>query len=159
MKRIAPLVVIGVLCALAIYRWSIEPMRCNAAISEQMSRWLAVEQTASDYDRTVRARRNLADLDRIDERCAAHPNVHVLIGMNQRVLGRREEALAAFRKSLDVAGERPELRVMEGEVLAEMGRVDEAVRSFVLATRYNPLLPSYISPDIAQRVEAELQRK
>jgi len=33
------------------------------------------------------------------------------------------------------------------------------VRSFVLATRYNPALPDYISPDIAQRVEAELRRK
>lgn len=157
--RLVLLAVVAVLCALAIVRWSVRPMQCNAAISDLSSKWLATEQTVSDYDRLVRARRSLAELHAIEERCSMHVNVHVLLAANERVLGRREEALRSYRTALAVAGERAELRVMEGEVLAELGRVDDAVRSFVLATRYNPRLPDYISPDIAQRVEAELRRK
>ncbi|HEX8410542.1 MAG TPA: hypothetical protein VF883_16880 [Thermoanaerobaculia bacterium] len=157
--RIAAVVIAALLGVWALVRFVYVPHRCNAGITAAEVATAAAEQTAADYDRLLRARRNLEVLAGLRESCATEVRVPMLTGANLEFVGRAEDALASYKEALRV-DQRPEIYVEVARMQLELGQVDEAVASYVTATRYSPLvLDGIASEEVRRRVREQLDAR
>lgn len=154
--RIAAVAVAALLGAWALVRFVYVPHRCNAGITAAEVATAAAEETTSDYDRLVRARRNLELLAGLRESCPTEVRVPMLTGANLEFVGRAEDALASYQEALRV-DQRPEIYVEMARMQLQLGQVDQAVASYVAATRFSPLvLDGILSEEIKRRVREQL---
>lgn len=141
-------------CAFAMWCWVWQPMQCNIATTSLTRRTAAVEQSANEYERVLRARRNLEDLRAIP--CTTDVRVPMLIGNNEATLGDFEAALAAYHDALGI-DRRPEIYAAIGEASIRLGRTDDAVNNYVEAARFTPyVLESIPSEEVLRRVRERL---
>ena len=136
MKRIFILTLIGAACVWALYAFAYLPLSCNLSLNALRARTRAARETGSDYQIALAVRRNLADLQRIEQHCPTRAEVYALKADNEDMIGRKEAALLALRRALTV-DQRPELYVYLGTQLVEMGRIDEAVEPYAVAVRFD----------------------
>lgn len=149
--------VASALCAWALYAWAWVPHRDSVTLTELARRTDAAEKTAGDYERTVRARRNVADLTRLRESSPTDVRVPVLIAANQLLMGLREEAVRSYDEALRVEP-RPEIYMARGDALVQVGRVDEAVESYAAAVRFDARFLDLVAPGILQdRIKARAE--
>lgn len=110
--------------------------------------------TRDDYQRTVRIRRNLADLAELREHCPTEVRVAMLIGANEELAGRLDAAERSYRSALAIE-QRPEIHVAIALVQIQTGRVDEAVASYVTAARFGPqIIDEIVNEELRARVQA-----
>lgn len=149
---------VALFCAWAAVRWVWTPHRCNAEITRLARGTDAAEQEPDPYAKVVMVRENLAALLPLRESCRDSVRVYALVGQNQWLLGRTEEALASYREALKV-DHRPELYLAIGDALIALGRFDEAVQSYTTAVRFRPAAIDAIqSGEAAQQVRRNLAR-
>lgn len=155
--RIAAVTVAALLAAWALLRFAYEPYRCNVQISKLTARTDGVAQTASDYERLLRARANLRDLEPLRTMCPTEVRVPMLIGANEELVGRPDDALRRYREALEIE-QRPEIHVAIAQMQIELGRVDEAIDSYVRAARFAPHgLQDIRSEEVRRRVTERLR--
>ena len=157
--RVAAMAAAAVLCAWALVEWVYVPVRCSMAVTQFSRRTDAALKSTDDYQRIVRARRNLADFAWMRERCAADVRVPMLAAGNERLLGRLEEALRSYEAAL-AADRRPEIYAAHAETLLLLGRMDEAAESYIAAARFAPeVMGTVPSEEIQRRVEERLRAR
>ena len=145
------------LCAWGLYAWAWVPHRCSVEITELARRTDGAVKTASDYERTVRARRNVSELARLRESAPNDVRVPMLIAANQLLIGLRGEAVLSYDDALRV-DPRPEIYMARGDALVQLGRVDDAVESYATAVRFDPRFLDLVAPGILQdRIKARAE--
>lgn len=155
--RTAALVAAALVSVWAIARFAHRPFRCNADISVLEARTLAAAQTASSYDRLRRARQNLVDLARLRVDCPTEVRVPMMVGTNKEMVGATREALQSYREALRI-DQRPEIYVAIAMQQIQLGRVEDAVESYVTAIRFAPYIEDEIaSMEIRERVQERLR--
>ena len=137
------------LCAWGLYAWVWVPHRCSLEVTELARRTDGAEKTAADYERTVRARRNIADLARLRESSPNDVRVPMLIAANQLLMGLPAEAVRSYDDALSV-DRRPEIYMARGDALVQLGRVNEAVDSYATAVRFDARFLDFVAPGILQ---------
>jgi len=147
---------VALFCAWAAVRWVWMPQRCNAEITRLTQSTDAAEKTRDEYERLLKVRENLAELFRLREQCRDSVQVHVLIGVNQWLLGLKEEALASYQQALTL-DHRPEIYLSIGEIQLALDRFDEAVESYTTAVRFKPdAIDGIPSAEVVRRVRERL---
>lgn len=120
-----------------ITRLIVPSIRCNLAkgeINRDVRGRLA--GIGNEYERIVRARRNIA---KCQECLAIFPEdyqLHMLRAANLRILGRYDEAVRTFEHALTLT-ERPEIYAQIGELEIERGNVEAARRALLKAATFN----------------------
>ncbi len=146
------------LCVWGFLAWVIPPLECNQALNDMRGRTRTASETVNSYRQALLVRANLADLRRLEGPCRTNAYVYTLQAENEYVLGRKEESIALLRRALTV-DQRPEIYAAIGDTLFELGRVEEAVESYVIAARFNSLILEQIEADqIKREVLKQLQR-
>jgi tetratricopeptide (TPR) repeat protein len=148
-KRGLLVAVAAVACAWALYQWAWLPQRCSMELTELARRTDGAAKTGSDYDRTMRARRNVADLARLQEHAPNDVRVPMLLAANQMLAGLHDEAVRTYDLALRVEP-RPEIYMARGDALIQLARVDEAVESYATAVRFDPAYLQQIAPGVLQ---------
>jgi tetratricopeptide (TPR) repeat protein len=124
--------------AWAMFAWAWVPHRNSIEITELTRRTNAAGETKDEYSRTVRARENVRALASLRASAPADVRVPALIAENYEFLGQYDEMLRASEDALRVEP-RPELYVLHGDALLALGRVDDAVESYAVAARFDPI--------------------
>ena len=123
--------------AAAIWFYCIGPMRCEKMEFSVQRITERIAPYAADQIRVVPyARRNIQRLTPCMA-CASNVNRAMLLAANLRLIGRQEEAVAAYREALR-RDRRPELYFNIGTTLLELGRDAEAREYLITACLYNP---------------------
>jgi tetratricopeptide (TPR) repeat protein len=156
--RIAAVVAAGIVCALLLVRWVYIPHHCNGAVTNITTSTEIADATPNDYDRLVRARRNLEELAAIRPWCAAtEVRVAVLTAANEEMVGRPEDAVRSYDQALEV-DRRAELYAARARLQVRLGRIDEAVESYAIASRMDVTeLDRIGSEEILRRVRERLR--
>ena len=142
-----------------MFHFVYRPHRCNAQISELTARTDATSQTSSDYGRLQRARRNLDDLARLREECPTSVRVPMLMGANQELIGRVEDAERSYREALTIE-QRPEIYMALALAQVQLGRVDDAVENYTSAVRFGPqIIDELPSDELTRRVQERLGQR
>lgn len=158
MKRVIVLALTAAVCAYATYAFAYTPYFCDRRLTTLLGRTKLAAGTSNSIDAILLARRNLTDLRSLESRCRCRVLLYTLQAENEYLLGRKEEAIDALRRGLLVE-KRPEIYMGIGSVLVELGRMDEAVEHFVLATRFSAArVVNIASPEARRRVEERLQQ-
>lgn len=158
MTRALALIPVAALCVWGFVAWVIPPVECNQALNTMRGRTRAAGETVNDYRRVLLARANLADLRRLEGPCRTFAYVYTLQAENEYAMGRKEESIALLRRALEV-DQRPEIYAAIGGTLFELGRMEEAVESYVIAARFNSLILEQIDIEpIKREVLQRLQR-
>jgi len=156
LARVLSVAVAAVVCGAAIVKFAYQPFACSREMTRLTQLTDAVEDTANDYERTMRARRNLERLSALRAECPTDVRVHMLTGANLEILGRPEDALASYQAAL-AADQRPEIYAAIGEIQIQLGRPEDAIASYVRAARFNRNLYDYIHSDyVLSRVRKQL---
>jgi tetratricopeptide (TPR) repeat protein len=155
--RLAIVIVAAVLVLWGSQRFVYEPHACNRMVTDLTRRTSLAYDTGRDFTRIDRARRNLQELGALRERCPTDVRGYMLIGANEEILGRHDDAIRSYRQSLAIE-QRPEIHAAIGDALIQTGRVDEAVESYFTAVRFNPGVMQNIQSElVAERVAARLR--
>jgi tetratricopeptide (TPR) repeat protein len=120
----------------AITRQLVPRVRCNLMKGQVNRDVRRFARSGYEYDRIVRARRNL---QRCNECLAKFPEDHqlyLLRGANLRMLGSYDEAVHSFEQALALV-ERPEIYAQLGELEIERGNVEAARRALLRAATFN----------------------
>ncbi|HUP59819.1 MAG TPA: hypothetical protein VNA69_05320 [Thermoanaerobaculia bacterium] len=118
----------------------------------------AASKAPTEYHTTLQARANLSRIAALERPCRMDIRLLMMKAANERLLGRREEALATYRGILQFEP-RPEVYLAGGRTLSEMGRFDEAIEWYLPAVRFNPALQLDIDnfgEELGRRVRARL---
>lgn len=144
-------------CAAALFRWVWVPHRCSIEVTALTRHTNLALDTANDYGRTVRARRNLEQLAAMREHCSTDVRVPMLVAANERLLGNYEGAIRSYQAALQVE-RRPEIYTALAETLIVTGRLDDAVASYAEAVRFGSeeVIPS---PGIRELVQERLDAR
>jgi len=157
--RIAAVGLAALLGAWALLRFVYVPCQCNAGVTAADLGSGLAEETAGDYDRLLRARRNLELLAGLRERCATDVRVPMLTGANLELLGRPDDALASYGDALKI-DQRPEIYVEMARLQLQLGQTDAAVSSYVAAARFNPrLMDHFFEEDLRRRIMEQLDAR
>jgi tetratricopeptide (TPR) repeat protein len=134
MKRIRPLclVLLAVFCALALWKWSFRPQRCESEFARLYVATQSVGQLRRDSEKILRAESNLEQLRQLARQCPADVRIDQFIGTNETLAGRPLGAIAAYEHSLTI-DPRTEIYVAMGHVLLSLGRIDEATEAYTTA--------------------------
>lgn len=154
--RIVTVAVAALVGGWALARYAYEPHRCNAAITAVDVSTTVAAADANDYARLVRARSNLQRLAALGETCPTDVRVPMLTGANEELVGRPEDAIRSYDHALTIE-QRPEIYVARASVQLGLGRLDEAVKSYVQAARFAPDV-EIASEEIRARVKEQLAR-
>ncbi|HJQ38103.1 MAG TPA: hypothetical protein VKB93_13280 [Thermoanaerobaculia bacterium] len=150
MKGALALIPVAALCVWGLIAWVVPPVECNQALNNMRGRTRVATETVNSYRQALLIRANLADLRRLEGPCRTNAYVYTLQAENEYALGRKEESIALLRRALAV-DQRPEIYAAIGNTLFELGRVDEAVESYVIAARFNSLILEQIEADQIKR--------
>lgn len=155
--RLGAVMVAVVVGAWALFHFAWIPHRCNAVSTAADRGTTAAEQTANDYERLVRARRNLQLLAGLRTSCPTDVRVPMLGAANELLVGRPEDALRTYRDALRI-DQRLEIYVAMAETQIRLGRIDEGVASYVTAARFDPSrVETIFSEEVRRRVEEQLR--
>lgn len=150
--RVFVIIVAAIVCAWAIRQWAWRPYSCAVAINDVIGMTRAAGELRGDYAVVQRADANLDRLRTIEPQCSADVRIYALMGNNEELAGRALNAVHAYEKALTL-DPRPEIYVAMGNQLMQLGRIDEAVESFVAAARFAPgALDEVTSEEIVRRV-------
>jgi tetratricopeptide (TPR) repeat protein len=144
--RVAIVCAAAAIGAWALVHWVYRPYDCNRKLSALAARTVAAAETADGYQRTVRARRNLEELMPLREACPTAVRVPMLIGANEELVGRLEDAERSYRAALAIEP-RPEIHVAIAKVAIQQGRVDDFVANYAAAVRFAPPILEEILPE------------
>lgn len=111
-------------------------IRCNLAKGEINRSVRRFDRIGNEYERIVRARRNVA---KCQECLAIFPQdyqLHMLRAANLRILGSYDEAVRTFEYALTLT-ERPEIYAQIGELEIERGNIEAARRALLKAATFN----------------------
>lgn len=125
-------------CIIALYRWSWRPIQCSLAATELTRRTALANETRGDYERTIRARKNLQDLASQRSQCAHDVRFPMLAAANLEVLGNLGGAAGEYKVALK-AQQRPEIYLALANTEIQMGRIDAASAHFELLARFHPI--------------------
>jgi len=140
--------------AWAMFAWVWVPHRNSIEITDLTRRTNAAGDVKDEYQRTARARENLRALASLRETAPDDVRVPALIAANYELLAQYDEMLRASDDALRVEP-RPEMYLLRGDALLALGRVDEAVESYAVAARFDPVyLEKIISTGLFERVRA-----
>lgn len=158
MKRVLLLIPIAALCAWGFAAWVVSPLQCNQALNTMRGRTRSAGTMVNSYRLALLVRGNLTDLRRLEGPCRTNAYLYTLEAENEYLIGRKEASIDALRRALAV-DQRPEIYAAIGATLFELGRVDEAVESYVIAARFNALILEQIEAEqIRREVQKRLQR-
>ena len=159
MLRAACRVVITIIAAAALYRYSFEPIHANRALKDVELRTRGALDGAMSDDRAVMtARDNLERLGRFEPRCLLAVEYHMLWAANDRILHRTDDALTHYTLALAME-HRPEIYFERGLTYLEKGDVDRATADVTLAARFNPNYVNEVNGELARRVAAVLPKQ
>lgn len=157
--RVSAVVLAALLGAWALVRFVYVPCQCNAGVTAAQRASGLAQETASDYERLLRARRNLELLASLRERCATDVRVPMLTGVNLELVGRPEDALASYTDALKI-DQRPEIYEEMARLQLQLGQPDAAVSSYVAAARFNPrLMDHFFEEDVRRRIMEQLDAR
>jgi predicted Zn-dependent protease len=74
-----------------------------------------------------------------------------LLGDSLRHLGQLDEALAAYRKAMEISGGTPHLAISTGMLLLEMGELDDAAAHARMALAINPAAAHSLLASVAEK--------
>lgn len=159
-RRLFATAVILSAAAIALHRFCWMPVECNLEIArvEQMTARAVYRSRPSIA--IVRARQNLEVLNRISERCAANVNVPMLQAANYGILGRHEDAIAAYEAAL-LVDRRPEIYLNLGLLELELGQREKALGHLATAVRFDRTMLGAIGDpltieEVRRKVEAAI---
>lgn len=146
-------------CTWALWQWAYVPHWCNARVTSLRDRTAGASELRTTYEREQRADQNLEALHELRDCCRTEVRVPFLIGANERIAGRHDRALAAFREALAV-DQRPEIHYAISGELILLGRTDEAVESYVTAERFGAHSRGEVtSEEVLRRAEERLRAR
>ena len=83
----------------------------------------------------------------------------MLMGANQELIGRVEDAERSYREALTIE-QRPEIYMALALAQVQLGRVDDAVENYVTAARFGPqILYELPSDELTRRVQERLGQR
>jgi tetratricopeptide (TPR) repeat protein len=138
--------------AAAFYHYSWMPEHANHVLKLLQTR----TQTATDIggDRAIfAARDNIALLQTITNSCQLSVDYHLIYAVNDRILGRSDEAIAHYTAALQ-SDHRPEIYFERGITYLEERKLDAATEDIALAVRFNPGFFDSIDAQMQARVAA-----
>ena len=138
--------------AFAFYQYSWMPAHANHVMkSVQMRTQTAL---ATPGDRAIfAARDNIAFLQTITNACQLSVDYHLLYAVNERILGRNDDAIEQYTAAL-AADHRPEIYLERGITYLEEGKLDPATADIALAARFNPAYLDDVDAGMQARVAA-----
>lgn len=146
---------VGVVASLALYRFVWLPVQCNFVEGRIRG---ATESVLDEppMRRHIRARANLAEIERLPLYCRRGAEAQMVIAANYRILGRYDDAISAYISALDVE-KRPEIYLQLGLTQIMDGRTSEAIRNLATAVRFHPPLIDEIPESLRAPVNAEVK--
>lgn len=157
-RRVLLIAITALFCAWALREWCLRPYACDVAMTEITASTSAVDDLRGDYARVQRAEHNIARLHALETQCRTDLRLYVLLGGNESVAGRHEQAVSAYEKALTL-DRRPEIYIALAAELLQLGRIDDAVASYVTAGRFSPgTFDAIPSDELTRRVREELQQ-
>jgi O-antigen ligase len=136
----------------AVHRLCVTPFRDNLVMRDVEERMSLVENV--DRFRAMSlARRNLADLERIERSRRLDAAWYMFYGANCEILERWQDAANAYTGALAI-DQRPEIYFSRGLVVLHFGQIDQAVADMSRAVRFNPVFLEQISGELRRRVAA-----
>lgn len=160
MKAVRLLLALLIVAAslLVIAQTLVPRAQCNREKGRIQAEILEFANTGDDYVRIARARRNVEAGRRCIARVPADHEMWFLLGVNQRVLQRSDEALQSFRRALAL-NERPETYAEIALLELERGNVQLARELLVRAAMFNMTYSEYVSPDLGAEIYLEAERR
>lgn len=153
---VAALAVIVSLAAIA--RLVVPRVQCNREKARLRVEARAFRDMGDEYARTMRARRNVE----VCRRCVALvPDDYLmwfLLGINEGVLQRPDDALRSFRQSLAL-NERPETYAEIALVELRRGNVETARELLIRASMFNMTFSEYVEHPMRSDIYIEAQRR
>jgi tetratricopeptide (TPR) repeat protein len=157
--RIACRVVVLVIAAAALYRYSVTPIYANRELKQiELRTRGALDGAMSDEHSVMTARDNLEILGRFEPRCLLAVEYHMLWAANDRILHRTDDALEHYTLALAME-HRPEIYFERGLTYLEKGDIDGATADVARAARFNPNYIPEINGELQQRVLAALPKQ
>jgi tetratricopeptide (TPR) repeat protein len=138
--------------AFAFYRYSWMPAHANHVLKSVQTRSETALQTPGDRA-IFAARDNIAFLQTITNACQLSVDYHLLYAVNDRILGRNDDAIEHYTAALE-ADHRPEIYLDRGITYLEEGKLDPATADIALAARFNPQYLENIDAGMQARVAA-----
>jgi tetratricopeptide (TPR) repeat protein len=156
--RIVILAATVVVCAWALWNWSVVPLQCNAALT-RITASTRANETLPDYAKEQRANNNIDLLQKLRVRCKADVRVPFLIGVNESSAERHENAVNAFNEALKI-DRRPEIYAAIASEQVLLGRTDEAIKNYLTAARFGaPIDEAGQSDEVWRRVQEQLRAR
>jgi tetratricopeptide (TPR) repeat protein len=138
--------------AFAFYRSSWMPEHANHVMKFVQTRTQTALETPGDRA-IFAARDNIAFLQTITNACQLSVDYHLLDAVNDRILGRNDEAIEHYTAAL-AADHRPEIYLDRGITYLEEGKLDPATADIALAARFKPQYLENIDAGMQARVAA-----
>jgi tetratricopeptide (TPR) repeat protein len=141
-----------VAAAAAFYWYSWMPEHANHLLKTVETRTQSAADTGGDHA-IFAARDNIALLQTITNPCALSVDYHLIYAVNDRILGRNDEAIEHYTEALQ-ADHRPEIYFERGITYLEERNLDAATEDIALAVRFNPGFLDSIDAQMQARVAA-----
>jgi tetratricopeptide (TPR) repeat protein len=138
--------------AFAFYQYSWMPEHANHVLKFVQTRTGTALDTGGDRA-IFAARDNIAFLQTITNACRLSVDYHLLYAVNDRILGRNDDAIEHYTAAL-AADHRPEIYFDRGITYLEEGKLDPATADIALAARFNPLYLENVDAGMQARVAA-----
>ena len=138
--------------ALVFYGYSWMPSHANHVLKTVQTRTQTALETTGDRA-IFAARDNIALLQTVAEPRQLAIDYHLLYAVNDRILGRHDDAVAHYNAALE-ADRRPEIYYERGLTLLEQGKLDAATADIALAARFNPMYFDDVDKGMQDRITA-----
>lgn len=140
MKRIARILASAAVAAvvlLAVERWCVRPWKCNIEVKHIAAATEQLLPQRGNFEAVLQARTNVQRL----RKCAVTPSLgvlaHTVAGANSIVADQLHTAAQEYEAALRI-DRRPELYLLLGTVLFELGEHERAVRAVARCLWSNP---------------------
>jgi tetratricopeptide (TPR) repeat protein len=142
----------AIAAAAAFYWYSWMPEHANHVLKTLQTRTETAAGTGGDRA-IFAARDNIALLQTITNACQLSIDYHLIYAVNDRILGRNDEAIEHYTEALS-ADHRPEIYFDRGITYLEERNLDAATNDIALAVRFNPGFFDSIDAQMQARVAA-----
>jgi tetratricopeptide (TPR) repeat protein len=141
-----------VAAAAAFYQYSWMPEHADHVLKSLQARTQTALETPGDRG-IFAARDNIALLQTITNACQLSIDYHLIYAVNDRILGRNDEAIEQYTAAL-AADHRPEIYFDRGITYLEERKLEPATADIALATRFNPGFLDNLDAQMQARVAA-----